>query len=322
MKGLKIARAYYEEYGEPMLREKFPELLPLIAAGLTGSGSECWGFDDEVSRDHDFEPGFCLFLPGEDVVDRKTAFALERAYAALPKEFMGLRRSLVSPVGGARHGVLRTAEFMKDKIGKADGNLSLMEWLYMPDYVLAEAVNGEIFMDGYGEVTAIRERLMHRPEDVRLKKLAGQLLLMGQSGQYNYRRCLSHGETGAAQLAAVEFAKSSMAAVFLLNGVYQPYYKWSFRAMRALPRLSLTAELLEYLLTTDNEADTAEEKYNVMEGIAADITEELREQGLTGEPRDRRLTGAVGGDLEKYAYLVNDRIGDAQIRSMHVLAAV
>ena len=327
MKGLEIARAYYEEYGEPMLREKFPELMPLIAAGLTGSGSECWGFDDEVSRDHDFEPGFCLFLPGEDVVDRKTAFALERAYAALPREFMGLKRSLVSPVGGARHGVLRTAEFMKDKIGKADGNLSLMEWLYMPDYVLAEAVNGEIFMDGYGEVTAIRERLKHRPEDVRLKKLAGQLLLMGQSGQYNYRRCLSHGETGAAQLAAVEFVKSSMAAVFLLNGVYQPYYKWSFRAMRALPRLSLTAELLEYLLTTDNEADTAEEKYNVMEGIASDIIEELREQGLTGtesgrEARGRGLTGAVGADLEKYAYLVNDRIGDAQIRSMHVLAAV
>jgi hypothetical protein len=327
MKGLEIARAYYEEYGEPMLREKFPELMPLIAAGLTGSGSECWGFDDEVSRDHDFEPGFCLFLPGEDVVDRKTAFALERAYAALPREFMGLKRSLVSPVGGARHGVLRTAEFMKDKIGKADGNLSLMEWLYMPDYVLAEAVNGEIFMDGYGEVTAIRERLKHRPEDVRLKKLAGQLLLMGQSGQYNYRRCLSHGETGAAQLAAVEFVKSSMAAVFLLNGVYQPYYKWSFRAMRALPRLSLTAELLEYLLTTDNEADTAEEKYNVMEGIASDIIEELREQGLTGtesgrEARGRGLTGAVGADLEKYAYLVNDRIGDAQIRGMHVLAAV
>ena len=73
MKGLEIARAYYEEYGEPMLRERFPALMPFIAAGLTGSGSECWGFDDEVSRDHDFEPGFCLFLPGEDVVDRRTA---------------------------------------------------------------------------------------------------------------------------------------------------------------------------------------------------------------------------------------------------------
>ena len=336
MKGLEIARAYYEQYGEPMLRERFPGLMPFVAAGLAGSGSECWGFDDEISRDHDFEPGFCLFLPGEDVVDRRTAFELERAYAALPKEFMGLRRSLVAPVGGPRHGVLRTAEFMTDKVGKADGNLSLMEWLYMPEFSLAEAVNGEIFMDGYGEVTAIRERLRRRPEDVRLKKLAGQLLLMGQSGQYNYRRCLQHGEAAAAQLAAVEFVKSTMAAVFLLNDVYQPYYKWCFRAMRALPKLALTAELLEYLLTTDNEPDTAEEKSRVMEGIAADVIGELREQGLLGElmeqgltgtevnreTQGRGLTGAVGADLEKYAYMVNDMISDAQIRNMHILAAV
>ena len=336
MKGLEIARAYYEQYGEPMLRERFPGLMPFVAVGLAGSGSECWGFDDEISRDHDFEPGFSLFLPGEDVVDRRTAFELERAYAALPKEFMGLRRSLVAPVGGPRHGVLRTAEFMTDKVGKADGNLSLMEWLYMPEFSLAEAVNGEIFMDGYGEVTAIRERLRRRPEDVRLKKLAGQLLLMGQSGQYNYRRCLQHGETAAAQLAAVEFVKSTMAAVFLLNDVYQPYYKWCFRAMRALPKLALTAELLEYLLTTDNEPDTAEEKSRVMEGIAADVIGELREQGLLGElmeqgltgtevnreTQGRGLTGAVGADLEKYAYMVNDMISDAQIRNMHILAAV
>ena len=313
MKGLELARAYYKEYGEPMLREKFPELLPLLAAGLAGSGSECWGFDDEISRDHDFEPGFCLFLPGEDVVDRKTAFALERAYAALPREFMGLRRPLVSPVGGARHGVIRTSEFMKEKVGAPDGRLDLMQWLYLPDYSLAEAVNGEIFIDGYGEVTAIRGRLRHRPEDVRLKKLAGNLLLMAQSGQYNYRRCLAHGETGAAQLAVSEFVKSSMAAVFLLNREYQPYYKWSFRAMRALPKLSLTAELLEYLLTTDNEPETSAEKSRVIEGIAEDLIAELRAQGLTQ---------ADCADLEKHAYSVNDRVADGQIRNMHVLAAV
>ena len=246
-------------------------------------------------------------------MDRKTAFALERAYAALPREFMGLRRPLVSPVGGARHGVIRTSEFMKEKVGAPDGRLDLMQWLYLPDYSLAEAVNGEIFMDGYGEVTAIRGRLRHRPEDVRLKKLAGNLLLMAQSGQYNYRRCLAHGETGAAQLAVSEFVKSTMAAVFLLNREYQPYYKWSFRAMRALPKLSLTAELLEYLLTTDNEPETSAEKSRVIEGIAEDLIAELRAQGLTQ---------ADCADLEKHAYSVNDRVADGQIRNMHVLAAV
>jgi hypothetical protein len=313
MNGLELSRAYYEQYGEPMLRERFPQLMPLLAAGLAGSGSECWGYDDEISRDHDFEPGFSLFLPGEDVVDRRTAFALERAYAALPKEFMGFKRAMLAPVGGARHGVLRTADFFREKTGSVDGNLSFMEWLALPEYLLAEAVNGEIFADGLGEVTAIRDRLRHRPADVRLKKLAGQLLLIGQSGQYNYRRCLFHGETGAAQLAVAEFVKSAMAAVFLLNDIYQPYYKWSFRAMRALPRLSITAELLEYLLTTDNEEETASEKYAVMEGIAADIIGELQAQGLTQ---------AVCGDLEKHAYSVNDRISDVQIRNLHILAAV
>ena len=296
-----------------MLRERFPELCPFLATGLAGSGSECLGFDDEVSRDHDFEPGFCIFLPGEVVVDRKAAFALERAYAKLPGEFMGVRRAKVSPVGGARHGVMRTADFMMDKTGTPDGKLSALQWLSLPDFALAEAVGGEIFDDRYGEITAIRKRLRRRPSDIRFKKLAGQLLMMAQSGQYNYNRCLRHGETAAAQLAVTEFVKSTMAAVFLINDKYQPYYKWSFRAMRALPKLSLEAELLEYLLTTDNEEETRGEKYAVIESIAADVAKELHEQGLVG---------TADPDLEKRAYEVNGRIADPQIRNLHILAGV
>ena len=313
MKGLALARAYYETYGKSMLESEFENLLPLTAAGLCGSGSECFGYDDDVSRDHDFDPGFCIFLPDEETVDRRTEFLLERAYAKLPKEFMGVARSLLSPVGGARKGVLRTAAFFEAKTGCPDGVLTDEQWLRVPENSLAEAVNGEIFYDGYGEMTKIRAALAFYPEHIRRKKLAGHLLLMAQSGQYNYRRCLLHGEYGAAQLAAGEFVKSAMQVIFLLNRRYQPYYKWSFRALRSLPKLSLSAELFEYLLTTDNEAAMAEEKYDVIEGIASDIIEELTEQGLTK---------AVCGDLEKHAYSVNDSIEESSLRNMHVLAAV
>ena len=313
MQGLEIARAYYETYGAPMLAEQFPELLPKIAVGLTGSGSECFGYDDELSRDHDFEPGFCIFLPDEATVDRRSAFLLERAYAKLPAEFMGLKRGLMQPVGGARRGVLRTAEFFSDKVGAPDGVLTLQQWLTVPEYALAEATNGALFYDGNGAVNRIRAGLAAYPEDVRRKKLAGNLLLMAQAGQYNYRRCLGHGETGAAQLAVGEFVRSAMRVVFLLNRVYQPYYKWHFRAMRALPKLALDAELLEYLLTTDNEGALAESKQDVIEGIAADVIDELQAQGLTQ---------AICGDLEKHAYSVNDGIGDAEVRNLHILAAV
>ena len=313
MKGLELSRAYFEAYGRPMLEAEFPALLPCLAVGLCGSGSECFGFDDEVSQDHDFEPGFIIFLPDEEKLSRRDAFLLERAYAKLPKEFEGFRRASISPVGGARHGVIRTADFFKEKIGSADGILTLSQWMTQPEELLSEAVNGEIFFDNLGEVSSIRSALSAYPRDIMLKKLAGRLLLAAQAGQYNYRRALSHGETAAAQLAAIRFAESAMAAIFLLNGRYMPYYKWSFRALRALTKLSLEAELFEYLITTGNDGDAAEEKADVIESICADIIEELISQGLTK---------ATCGDLEKHAYSVNDAITDPQIRNLHILAAV
>ena len=313
MNGLELSERFYLECGKPMLAEQFSDCLPHLAVGLFGSGSECFGFDDEVSRDHDFEPGFMILLPGEDVVDRRTAFLLERAYAKLPKEFRDFARSAIAPVGGARHGVLRTAEFFRDKVGAPDGVLTVSEWLTTPEHALAEATNGKLFFDGRGEVTRIREGLARYPEDIRRKKLAGNLLLMAQAGQYNYLRCLKHGETGAAQLAIAEFVKAAMHTVFLLNDAYMPYYKWSFRAMRALPKLSLLAETMEYLLTTDNESALAETKYDMIEDAAADVIEELQAQ---------ELTKAICGDLEKHAYSVNDSIQDGEIRNLHILTAV
>ena len=313
MNGLELARGYYQEYGRPMLEEQFPEVLPHLAAGLIGSGSECFGWDDAVSQDHDWEPGFCIFLPGEDIVDRRTAFLLERAYAKLPEEYMGHRRSLMQPVGGARRGVLRISEFLTEKLGSEDGNLTPAQWLSLPTQALAEVTNGELFFDNAGELTGLRERLCKYPEDIRRKKLAGHLLLMAQSGQYNYMRCIQHGERAAAQLAVSAFVTHAMSAEFLLAQVYEPYYKWSFRALRALPDGQKTAEQLEYLLTTDNSDDMYDGKYYLIEEIAADLIDELIDQGLTR---------ANCGDLEKHAYSVNDGIADGALRNLHVLAAV
>ena len=109
MTGLELSRAFYEEYGRPMLEEKFPEYKGRIAAGLVGHGSECFGFDDEISRDHDFEPGFCLWIADED--ERLFGFRLFRAYAALPAEFHGYRLQKRSVMGGGSKGVHTISAF-------------------------------------------------------------------------------------------------------------------------------------------------------------------------------------------------------------------
>ena len=313
MNGLQLSKDYYETYGKPMLEEQFPDLLPYLAAGFTGSGSERWGFDDEVSRDHDFEPGFCLFLPDESIVDAKQEFQLERAYAKLPREFMGVKRQPMSPVGGNRNGVKRTADYFSAAVGSPDGILTAEQWLRLPSYALGEATNGEVWFDGFGELTLIRDRLNAMPEDIRLKRLAGNLLLMAQSGQYNFTRCLNHREPEAAMLACHEFVRAALQAIFLLDKAYMPFYKWSFRALRQTLHEEELADKLSILLTAGLTKETAEDRYVVIEDICSDFIDRLQSENLTD---------AICGDLEKHAYSVNDRVRDGEIRNLHILAGV
>lgn len=313
MKGLELAETYYKEYGEPMLKNQFPEVLSRVAVGLVGSGSECLGYDDEISKDHDFEPGFTIFIPGEAFMDSKTAFRLERAYAKLPRSFQGYERPFVNPVGGNRHGVVRIDEFLEAKLGNAQGELTPMEWLKIPEYSILEVTNGKLFYDGSGTLTSIREGLKSMPEDVRKKKLAGHLLTMAQAGQYNYYRLTKRGEQGAAQLAVFEFVKSALHVIYGLNGRLIPYYKWAFRGMRDLEILSGLEQPLTFLISSSNEESISLKKANTIEEIAGAIIGELKKQDLTE---------ADCGDLEKHAYSVNDSIRDPEIRYLNIFAAV
>jgi len=309
MKGLELSKAFYNEYGKPMLEKDFSDLLPHIAVGLVGAGSECLGFDDEASRDHDFEAGFCVFLPDELTLDRQTAFRLERAYAALPKEFMGYQRSRLAPTGGARHGVIRRADLLMEKTGTTDGDLSLRDFLYLPEQALLEATNGALFYDGDGAFTEIRTRLSYLPEDVRRKKLAGVLLLLGQTGEYNLPRSLARQDTAAAQLCTIEFVKNALHFIFLLNKKYLPFYKWQFRALEALPKLSHLSPSLLSLICTPASENTRETVKNLAEVFA----DALAEEGLIAKKR---------ASLEECAYAVNGGISDHTLRNLHILAGV
>lgn len=83
--GLKLARAFWTQMGKPMIAAKYPQYAGCIAAGLVGHGSECYGFDDAYSQDHDFGPRFCLWLTDEDYA--AIGEQLEADYEALPRKF-------------------------------------------------------------------------------------------------------------------------------------------------------------------------------------------------------------------------------------------
>lgn len=63
MTGMELSRRFWREILEPALTQDFPGLYPQIAAGLVGNGSECFGFDDALSRDHDWGIEVFLWVP-------------------------------------------------------------------------------------------------------------------------------------------------------------------------------------------------------------------------------------------------------------------
>ena len=114
MKGLELCRLYYEQVGAPALKERFPEVMSRAAVGLSGQGSDCLGLDDEFSRDHDFGPGFIVWLNEADY--ELCGAALQSAYEALPREFMGFERK-PTRTGAQRVGVMTTGSFYSYYIG-------------------------------------------------------------------------------------------------------------------------------------------------------------------------------------------------------------
>ena len=302
---LELSRKLYEEKGADMLHSLFPEYESRIAVGLVGRGSQCYGYDDALSADHDYELGFCLWLTDED--DKAIGLELRRAY----RELVGRSDSERSNMGRSGTGVERIGDFYLPYTGSRGAPEDMLQWLYLPSHALAEAVNGQVWRDELGRFTAIRNTLAHgMPEDVRIKKLAGATLIMAQSGQYNYSRCLKRGEEGAAMLALSEFVRAACSVVYLLNRRHMPYYKWCFRGMNELTRLGRLRDALEYLLSGDNDRDGELLKAQIVEDICAAVVAELKVQQLSCGSWDY---------LEPHALDMHGHIQNASLRSLHIL---
>lgn len=288
MKGLELSQKYYETYGRPMMDEKFPEIADQLAAGLVGYGSECLGFDDEISRDHDFGPSFCIWLPR--AVYLRYGEAVQAAYDALPKTFSGFPERVEQEQGKGRVGALCLEDFYREILGRESLPKNDAEWLMIPEEALAAAVSGSVFEDRLGQFEAFREGLLaYYPESVWRRKLADALAKAAQAGQYNFARAMRRGERVAAELALSEFVRESMRLVYLLNRTYAPFYKWMHRGLFMLATGSEVADMLGLLYQTDAEAD----RILIIEAVCNVLVQILREQGLvTGE--DNFLQSHVG----------------------------
>ena len=246
-------RRFYENKVAGMIRSEFGRYENRIAVGIAGEGSDCFGYDDLISRDHDFGTGVCLWLTDEDM--REYGADLQDAYDALyyavleENENAGITERLRE-----RRGVMTVHDFYSDILGidcnTSRGILSDTDWMTLDHRCLATAVNGEVFRDDLGEFTAFRDLLLkYYPDRIRKIRISFELHRFASAMQVNYARCMTRGDVVAARMCQSEGLDSAMQLYYLMKREYPPYYKWTFRRLEEIRKRKYIFEPDQDLLT-------------------------------------------------------------------------
>lgn len=268
---LERSKAFYENEGKTMIHSLFLEYENRIAVGLVGEGSDCYGFDDEISMDHDYGVGFCMWLTDED-------------YEKIGKELQAAYDRLVGSTEGRlsyRRGVFSISEFY--------GNLEEAE-----EYQLAELTNGMVFKDDLGLFSDVRNKLLsYYPEHIWRKKLAQSMHDFSQYAQSNYARMMGRSDGITARICIGKAMETTMDMVYLLNRTYTPYYKWKKKGLEKLGASKKILSLLECVAKLPDQSEAWEGvKYSALsinrkdkcvelfEQIAKEILSELKKQDL------------------------------------------
>ncbi len=291
---LERSREFYQQYGKPMIHECFEDYENRIAIGLVGEGSDCFGFDDVISTDHDYGMGFCMWLTQQDY--DVIGVELQKRYEELTSnEDASYNRFLDN-----RRGVFAINVFCNQILGTQldfEKNYNI-DYLAISEEQLATLTNGEIFCDELGIFSAVRERLQkYYPDKVWRMRLAQCLHEFAQYAQSNYARMMARKDYVTANLCIGKAIESAMELVYLLNKTYAPYYKWKKKGLMKLSKLQAVVPLLEEIALLPMQKEAWERvSYNPAEINQADrcvclfeefaelILQELHNQNLvTGD---------------------------------------
>lgn len=264
-----------------------------ISAGLIGYGSECYMYDDNISKDHDYSIMPCIWLEQEDYY--KYGNDLKEMFSYITKDMDN------STWAKDRKGILNINEFIYSFLGKDDYNLTNDDYRNIPEYLLSSFTNGKIFLDETGHITKARESVKYYPRDIRYNRIATRCMTAGREGQYNYARCIKRKEYVAANQALSKFIESAIELYFLIYERYCPYYKWQHKMLKELDEKAYN--LFDKLVSDISYID----KINIVDKISNDIIDKLEE---------KEVIIRVVDYLSYYGNVIQSRIDDEKIRKL------
>ena len=287
-------RRFYDEYVADMIRKDFAAYESRIAVGIAGEGSDCFGYDDLISRDHDFGTGVCLWITDEDmkIFGRELAKAYDELVDSKERSFYTQRLK-------ERRGVMAIHDFYSNILmidcDTRNCQMTEAQWYALDHSCLKTATNGTVFRDDLGVFSAFRQLLLsYYPDRVWRRRIAEKLHEYASALQVNYSRCMVRRDTVAAGICKTKGLEAAMELFFLMKREYPPYYKWTYRALKELDTDGEYADKIQELADTDislsawdnTRYQPARPNYkdrivSIAEETASLIAAMLRENGLT-----------------------------------------
>ena len=225
--GRELGRQFYQEAVRPILDAAFPGLPH--GAALLGRGSEVLGFDDEMSRDHNWGSRVLLFLREEDHGRHSDAVG-EALRQKLPPRFRDHPTDY--RIHTLRAYILEHLDF------DIDGEIEARDWLTFSEQRLGMLTAGAVYHDEVG-LQATRDRFAYYPHDLWLYLLMAGWWRIHPEANLVGRAGFVADELGSALIGS-QLVHDLMRLCFLTERRYAPYSKWFGTAFS---RLDCAAEL-------------------------------------------------------------------------------
>ena len=270
LKGYTYCKTLFDEFFLPVLKERFPNVLPRLSAGVIGMGSDVLGADDELSRDHDWGPSKCQLLLSEQDITAYGSAISQALETAIPDALLGIDTDILRPK------IIRIStidEVYHDFHESAHPPVTIKEWAAADDNNLCYASSGFVL---YDPSNALSERISafqkaYYPPDIWKWKIASDLWGIWHNGDYNSSyRLAKRGDGIGLLIGQGAFVECTLRLLCLLNKRFPVYWKWLHWRAQSLPKwMNIIEPFLKKLESANNHKTRGE--------IISDICQSIRE---------------------------------------------
>lgn len=212
LKGLELNEYYYNDNFKAILEKNYRDILSNISVCSIGFGSDKIKLDDELSRDHDFEPGFIILVDSN--VTEKDFLELKKDYDSLNKHY---KRYFIRNESN-RNGVFRLSDYENALV---ESDLSFDEIAFFLS-------NGKIFMDEGNLLKNIQSKYRIRYEEKHLERIAKKAIEIAQLSEYNIER-MRKRDSISYRLLENELIKKLIEFCYLKEKKYYVDFKWQIK---------------------------------------------------------------------------------------------